>query len=82
MTERRRLVLVDARKARDFGIGTYIRGLLGGLAGLDRFALQALVLPGDEALFPPGVTTTACAAGHYSFGELVAVRRAISAAKP
>jgi glycosyltransferase involved in cell wall biosynthesis len=82
VTERRRLVLVDARKARDFGIGTYIRGLLGGLAGLDRFALQALVLPGDEALFPPSVTTTACAAGHYSFGELVAVRRAISAAKP
>ncbi|MFI5198500.1 MAG: glycosyltransferase family 4 protein [Thermoanaerobaculia bacterium] len=82
MTERRRLVLVDARKARDFGIGTYIRGLLGGLARLDRFALQALVLPGDEALFPPGVTTTVCASAHYSFGELVAVRRAISAAKP
>lgn len=82
MTERKKLILVDARKARDFGIGTYIRGLLGGLAGLDRFALQALVLPGDEALFPAGVTTTACAAAHYSFGELVAVRRAISAAKP
>jgi glycosyltransferase involved in cell wall biosynthesis len=82
LTERRKVILVDARKARDFGIGTYIRGLLGGLAGLDRFALQALVLPGDEALFPEGVTTTACPAAHYSFGELVAVRRAISAAKP
>jgi glycosyltransferase involved in cell wall biosynthesis len=82
VTARKKLILVDARKARDFGIGTYIRGLLGGLAGLDRFALQALVLPGDEALFPAGVTTTACAAAHYSFGELVAVRRAISAAKP
>jgi glycosyltransferase involved in cell wall biosynthesis len=82
VTARRRRVLLDARKARDFGIGTYIRGLLGGLAGLDRFALQALVLPGDETLFPTGVTTTACAAAHYSFGELVAVRRAISAAKP
>ena len=82
VTARRKRVLLDARKARDFGIGTYIRGLLGGLAGLDRFALQALVLPGDETLFPTGVTTTACAAAHYSFGELVAVRRAISAAKP
>jgi glycosyltransferase involved in cell wall biosynthesis len=82
VTERKKLILVDARKARDFGIGTYIRGLLGGLAGLDRFALQALVLPGDEALFPAGVTTTACAAAHYSLGELVAVRRAISAAEP
>ncbi|HMA29003.1 MAG TPA: hypothetical protein VKS23_04005, partial [Thermoanaerobaculia bacterium] len=67
MTERRRLVLVDARKARDFGIGTYIRGLLGGLAGLDRFALEALVLPGDEALFPAAVETTVCEAAHYSF---------------
>jgi len=82
MTERKKVVLVDARKARDFGIGTYIRGLLGGLAGLDLFALEALVLPGDEALLPVGVTTTACAAAHYSLGELVAVRRAISAAKP
>jgi alpha-1,3-rhamnosyl/mannosyltransferase len=82
MTERKKLVLVDARKARDFGIGTYIRGLVGGLAGLDRFALQALVLPSDEAFFPAGVTTTVCATGHYSFGELVAVRRAIAAAKP
>jgi alpha-1,3-rhamnosyl/mannosyltransferase len=82
LTERRKLIVVDARKARDFGIGTYIRGLLGGLAGLDRFALQALVLPGDEALLPAGVMTRACAAEHYSPGELVAVRRAISAAKP
>ena len=82
MTERKKVVLVDARKARDFGIGTYVRGLLGGLAGLDRFQLQALVLPGDEALFPAGVTTTACAAAHYSFGELVAVRQAISAIAP
>jgi glycosyltransferase involved in cell wall biosynthesis len=82
VTKRKKLIFLDARKARDFGIGAYIRGLLGGLAGVDRFQLQALVLPGDEALFPAGVTTTACAAEHYSFGELVAVRRAISAAKP
>ena len=82
MTERRNLVLFDARKARDFGIGTYIRGLLNGLAGLGRFRLQALVLPGDEMLIPAGVTTTPCAAAHYSFGELVSVRRAISAARP
>jgi len=82
VTGRRKLILVDARKARDFGIGTYIRGLLGGLAGLDRFRLQALVHSGDETLMPAGVTTTACAARHYSFGELVAVRRAISRVKP
>ena len=82
MTARRRRVLLDARKARDFGIGTYIRGLLGGLAQQDRWDLTALVFSGEEALLPPGVAARVCAARHYSLGELVAVRRAISAAKP
>lgn len=82
MTGRRKRVLVDARKARDFGIGTYVRGLLGGMAGLDRYEVHALVLPGEEALLPPGVSTRTCAAPHYSFEELVAVRRSISALKP
>jgi glycosyltransferase involved in cell wall biosynthesis len=82
VTVGRRRILLDARKARDFGIGTYIRGLLGGLAGLDRFDLHALVLPGEEGLLPSGVTATICSARHYSLEELVAVRRAISALKP
>jgi glycosyltransferase involved in cell wall biosynthesis len=82
VTAGKRRILLDARKARDFGIGTYIRGLLGGLAGLDRFDLQALVLPGEEELFPLGVTATTCSARHYSLEELVAVRRSISALKP
>jgi len=82
LTGRRKRVLVDARKAHDFGIGTYVRGLLGGLAGLDRYEVHALVLPGEEALLPPGVSTRTCAAPHYSFEELVAVRRSISALKP
>ncbi|MDL2716904.1 MAG: glycosyltransferase family 1 protein [Acidobacteriota bacterium] len=82
MTERRPRILVDARKARDFGIGTYIRGLLGGLAGLDRYELHALVLPGEEGFLPSGVTARVCAARHYSLGELVAVRRAIGALRP
>jgi glycosyltransferase involved in cell wall biosynthesis len=79
---RRRRVLLDARKARDFGIGTYIRGLLGGLARQDRWDLNALVFPGEEALLPPGVAARVCAARHYSLGELVAVRRAIAAVAP
>ena len=82
MTERRKRVLLDARKARDFGIGTYIRGLLGGLAGLDRYELHALVLPGEEEFLPQGVSPRVCAARHYSLGELVAVRRAIGALRP
>ena len=52
MTERRKLILVDARKARDFGIGTYIRGLLGGLAGLDRFALRRSFFRATSRSFP------------------------------
>jgi len=75
-------VLLDARKARDFGIGSYIRGLLGGLAQQDRFDLHALVLPGEEALLSTGVTARVCASAHYSFAELVAVRWAISAVAP
>ncbi len=82
MTARRRRILLDARKARDFGIGTYIRGLLGGLAGLDRYDLQALVLPGEESLMPAGVSATNCAAPHYSLDELVSVSRAISRLEP
>jgi glycosyltransferase involved in cell wall biosynthesis len=82
VTARRRLILVDARKARDFGIGTYIRGLLAGLAALDRYDLHALVLPGDEALLAAGVRVRLCAARHYSLGELVAVRREISGLEP
>jgi len=82
VTGRRGRILLDTRKARDFGIGTYIRGLLGGLAGLDRYEVHALVLPGEEGLLPSGVNATICSARHYSLEELVAVRRAISAIKP
>ncbi len=82
MSVRRRRILLDARKARDFGIGTYIRGLLGGLSRLDAFDLGALVLPGDEGLLPPGVTPRACGASHYSAGELIAVRLAIGSIAP
>jgi glycosyltransferase involved in cell wall biosynthesis len=82
VTVGKKRILLDARKARDFGIGTYIRGLLGGLADLGRYELHALVLPGEEGLLPSGVTATTCAAGHYSLEELVAVRRSISALEP
>jgi len=82
VTVGKKRILLDARKARDFGIGTYIRGLLGGLAGLGRYELHALVLPGEEGLLPSGVTATICAARHYSLEELISVRRAISALEP
>jgi alpha-1,3-rhamnosyl/mannosyltransferase len=73
---------VDARKARDFGIGSYIRGLLGGLVRQDRWDLCATVHPGDDVLLPPGVAPVACDARHYSVAELFAVRGAIARLKP
>jgi len=68
---------IDARKARDFGIGTYTRGLIGALAGLPeaagfRFALFAR--PGDEPLFaslPGNFSIVAESAPGYSARELV-----------
>ena len=47
-------VALDARKLRDFGIGTYVRGLLGAAAARGEHELVALVRSGDEALLPDG----------------------------
>ncbi|MEO6326651.1 MAG: glycosyltransferase family 1 protein [Thermoanaerobaculia bacterium] len=75
-------ILWDARKARDFGIGTYVVGLLSALAASDTFELTALVRPADEELFPPSVRTISSHARHYSLGELVSVRLAIARLTP
>jgi alpha-1,3-rhamnosyl/mannosyltransferase len=75
-------VLLDARKVGDFGIGSYIRGLLGGLVRQDRWDLCATVHPGDDVLLPPGVAPVACDARHYSVAELFAVRGAIARLRP
>ena len=75
-------VLLDARKARDFGIGRYIVGLIGALARRGDFELQAVVHPRDRDLLPPGVAPILSEAAHYSVGELVAVRKAIRSARP
>jgi glycosyltransferase involved in cell wall biosynthesis len=71
-------VALDARKLRDFGIGTYVRGILGAAAARGAHDLVAIVRPGDEALLPPGVAAVPCGAAGYSPGELVAVRRALA----
>ena len=75
-------ILVDGRKVRDFGIGSYIRGLLGALVKQDRWDLCATVHPGDDVLLPPGVAPVACDARHYSVAELFAVRGAIARLAP
>ncbi|MCC6537563.1 MAG: glycosyltransferase family 4 protein [Bryobacterales bacterium] len=46
-------IVMDARHARDFGIGTYIRGLLQGLAEVDASNRYVIVLPaGEEVQLP------------------------------
>jgi glycosyltransferase involved in cell wall biosynthesis len=67
---------IDARKARDYGIGTYTRELIGALAALPeaqtaRFLL--FVRPGDEPLFsalPAHFSLVTERAPGYSAGEL------------
>jgi glycosyltransferase involved in cell wall biosynthesis len=66
---------IDARKLADFGIGTYIRGLLGALVELgggDEYV--AFAPPG--ARLPDGVEHVVSDAPHYSVRELVSVGRA------
>lgn len=75
-------LLVDARKLRDWGIGTYIRGLLAGLAERGGFEVVALVRAVDAAQLPGGVRPVLSEAPHYSLGELVSVRAAISRERP
>jgi glycosyltransferase involved in cell wall biosynthesis len=65
---------IDARKLSDYGIGTYIRGLLGALAATGEDELVAFA-PAGVAL-PEGVEHVAVDAPHYSLRELVAVGRA------
>jgi glycosyltransferase involved in cell wall biosynthesis len=75
-------VLLDARKARDFGIGRYVLGLLGALARRGDLSLSAVVFRADVPLLPEGVHPVLSEAGHYSLAELVTVRAAISRVRP
>jgi glycosyltransferase involved in cell wall biosynthesis len=46
-------IAIDARKLRDFGIGTYVRGLVRHLAQLDRDTRYVLLVrPGDRGALP------------------------------
>ncbi|MGO9093807.1 MAG: glycosyltransferase family 4 protein [Bryobacteraceae bacterium] len=57
-------IAIDVRRIGDFGIGTYIRNLLQGLAGLDRENRYVLVAlrPDDPELggLPPNFQTAVC----------------------
>lgn len=70
---------IDARKIADYGIGTYIRGLLGALAAAGQDEIVAFA-PAGTAL-PDGVALIAVDAPHYSLRELLAVGRAADRAR-
>ena len=68
---------IDARKILDFGIGTYIRGLLGGLAevgGEEEYVVFAPLSAGDR--IPAGFEHHAVDAPNYSARELLVMARA------
>lgn len=75
MAHRRLRVGIDARKIADFGIGTYIRGLLRGLVALNAGDEYVAFAPKDAQL-PDGVEHVIVDAPHYSIRELFAVGRA------
>ncbi len=66
-------VAIDCRKIADYGIGTYIRGLLGALRDVELVALGPRSI---AALLPAGIEHVVVDAPHYSLRELVVVGRA------
>lgn len=70
---------IDARKIADFGIGTYIRGLLGALATLDGDDQYVAFAPAGAPV-PPGIEHIAVDVPLYSMRELVAMGRAAEGA--
>jgi glycosyltransferase involved in cell wall biosynthesis len=72
---------IDARKIADFGIGTYIRGLLQALVEAGGDDTYVAFAPERLAnLLPAGVEHVVVDAPHYSIRELVAVGRAVDRA--
>jgi glycosyltransferase involved in cell wall biosynthesis len=71
---------IDARKIADFGIGTYVRGLLGGLVALGTGDEYIAFAPAGTAI-PNGIGHVAVDAPHYSIRELVTLGRAADRAR-
>ena len=65
---------IDARKITDFGIGTYIRGLL------QEMPEKYVAFAPRHAPIPAGVEHIIVDAPHYSFRELIAIGRAADGA--
>ena len=74
-------IAIDARKLHDFGIGTYIRNLLRGLAKIDKTTeVRAVLQPGDVSIaaeLGPNFRAVAEGAGHYSITEQISIPLAV-----
>jgi len=72
---------IDGRKVGDFGIGTYIRGLLSALVALQGEERYVVFAPRSaRKLLPAGVELVEFDAPHYSLREVLALGRAIDRA--
>src|SRR5712671_2489840 len=71
---------IDARKIADFGIGTYIRGLLQALVAAGGNTYVAFAPERVAHLLPAGVEHVAIDAPHYSIREIVVLGRAVDRA--
>jgi alpha-1,3-rhamnosyl/mannosyltransferase len=72
---------IDARKIADFGIGTYIRGLLQELAADHGDTYVAFAPQRLAHLIPAGVEQVIVDAPHYSIREMIILGHAIEGAK-
>jgi glycosyltransferase involved in cell wall biosynthesis len=73
---------IDARKIADYGIGTYVRGLLGGLAEIGGEERYVVLAPASaRELVPSAFEHVVVDAPHYSLRELLIMSRAIERAR-
>jgi O-antigen biosynthesis alpha-1,3-rhamnosyltransferase len=78
-------IAIDGRKIADYGIGTYIRGLLGGLAARDDDHEYLIFAPASAAGLLPGGSRFRLieeGAPHYSLRELLSVGRQLRRVRP
>jgi len=74
-------IAIDARKLADFGIGSYLRGLISGLAAIDDDRRYLLLAPAGAAALLPNLPArfewVEEDAPHYSRAELFAISRQV-----
>ena len=77
-------IAIDARKLHDFGIGTYIRNLVRGLAKIDQTTEYVLLCREQDAAVAatlgPNFRAVTERAGHYSIAEQLSVPLAVKRA--